>query len=86
MAMALAVAMVACQAATPKPGAKGDPGDPGAPGPAGPAGTTDNEQPMVTKPLPMVYLAMVGTGAKKMTDGLDLSKHFSEHGKSVSQL
>ena len=80
--MALAVAIVACQAATPKPGAKGDPGDPGAPGPAGPAGTTDNDQPMVTKPLPMVYLAMSGTGVKKTSDALDLSKHFADTEKA----
>ena len=30
MTMALAVAMVACQAATPKPGEQGDPGEQGA--------------------------------------------------------
>jgi hypothetical protein len=82
MTMALAVAMVACQAATPKPGEQGEQGEAGPTGPAGPAGTTDNDQPMLTKPLPMVYLAMTGTGAKTTTDGLDLSKHFSDTEKA----
>jgi hypothetical protein len=76
--MALAVAMVACESAT---GAQGDPGDTGAAGaagPAGPPGTTDNEPPMATMDLPMVYLALKGTGAMPSKTGIDLGKHFAD--------
>ena len=82
MTMALAVAMVACESATGAQGDLGPQGDPGDTGPAGPSGTTDNEPPMVTKPLPMVYLAMAGTGVKKTSDALDLSKHFADTEKA----
>ena len=80
MTMALAVAMVACQAATPKPGAKGDPGDPGAPGPAGPAGSSDNDAPMEVKPLPMLYVALGGSGATpaKTAEAITLGDHFKD--------
>ena len=76
MTMALAVAMVACQAATPK-GAQGDPGEQG---PAGQPGTSDNATPMAVMPLPMLYVALGGSG---MTPGLtaaaiDLSKYFKD--------
>jgi hypothetical protein len=78
MTMALAVAMVACQAATPKPGEKGDPGTPGEQGPKGDPGTTNNEPPMPSKALSMVYLALAGTGKMEKAGPIDLSKHFTD--------
>ena len=79
MTMALAVAMVACQAATPKPGAQGDPGE------QGPPGTADNASPMVVadNPLKNVYLALAGSGVAKMKMGIDLSKHFTDAESAV---
>ena len=76
--MALAVAMVACESATGAQGDLGPQGDPGDTGPAGPSGTTDNEPPMATMDLPMVYLALKGTGATSSKTGIDLSKHFMD--------
>ena len=80
MAMALAVAMVACQAATPKPGEKGDPGDPGERGPQGESGTPDNALPMLVKPLPMLYVALAGSGITpdKTAEPIDLGKYFKD--------
>ena len=81
MAMALAVAMVACQAATPKPGAKGDPGDPGAQGPKGDPGTSDNAVPMAVMPMPMLYVALGGSGLTpdKTAEPIDLGKYFKDN-------
>ena len=80
--MALAVAMVACEAATPtpKPGDKGDTGDTG---PPGPAGTTDNEPPMATMDLQMVYLALKGSGKVPDKKGINLGEHFSDAEKAA---
>ena len=85
MTMALAVAMVACEAATPKPGDPGPKGDPGEQGPPGTSGTPDNDLPMATKALPMVYLALGGTGPMKNTEKAptDLSKHFEDKEKAA---
>ena len=79
MTMALAVAMVACEAATPtpKPGEKGDTGDTG---PPGPAGTSDNAEPMPVKDLPMLYIALGGSGMSpgKMAADITLGDHFKD--------
>ena len=78
MTIGLAVAMVACQAATPKPAEKGDPGAQGPAGEQGPPGTTDNEPPMATNNFEKVYLALKGTGAMASKTGIDLSKYFMD--------
>ena len=79
MTMALAVAMVACQAAT--TGAQGNPGpegQPGEPGDQGPPGESANESPVFTAPTDMIYLAMAGTGAATKSDSTDLSNNFKD--------
>ena len=78
--MALAVAMVACQAATPKTGDTGATGDTGDTGPAGPPGTSDNASPMAVMPLSTLYVALGGSGMTpdKTAEAIDLSKHFKD--------
>lgn len=85
MTMALAVAMVACQAATPTPGDKGDPGTPGERGPQGEPGTTDNAPPMAIadKPFKNVYLALAGSGKMNPSGAIDPSGHFSDAEKAA---
>jgi hypothetical protein len=63
--LAVVIAMVACQGPAGPAGAKGDSGTMGAAGPQGPSGTTDNSSPMLKKPIPVVYLALTGSGAKR---------------------
>ena len=88
MTMALAVAMVACQAATPK---TGDTGDTGATGPQGDPGTSDNSPPTAST-IPNQYLvldsevkltatAKPGASAAAGNYGsveIDLSKYFTD--------
>ena len=83
MTMALAVAMVACQAATPKPAEQGEQGEQGEAGPVGPPGTTDNDPPMATMDLPMVYLALTGSGKVPDKKGINLDEHFSDAEKAA---
>ena len=90
MVAALAVAVVACQGAVgPKgdTGATGAKGETGAQGPAGetgpqgeqgPPGTSDNEPPMLKAPFKPVYLALGGTGVKRMSDAIDLAAQFMD--------
>ena len=75
MTMALAVAMVACDAAT---GTQGKPGSQGETGGQGPPGESANEPPVFTAPTDMIYLAMAGTGAMIKSDSTDLSKNFKD--------
>ena len=68
MTMALAVVMIACEAAAGKPG---DPGQPGAPGEPGEPGGVP---PSVEEPISDLGLLTTGTMA---THTIDLDKHFS---------
>ena len=79
--LAALVVLSGCQ------GAVGPAGAAGAAGPAGPAGTTgttgtpgttDNAPPTLKTPIPTVYLALGGTGAKKASDPITLSAHFTD--------
>ena len=66
MAMALVVALAACQGAVgPKgdTGAKGPKGDTGATGPQGPPGVSDNKKPVPAADIKTVYLALNGIDA-----------------------
>ena len=85
MAMALVVALAACQGAvgpkgdTGPAGPKGDQGDPGAPGAPGQPGVSGNMPPMLKSgmTLPAVYLAMRGTGMSTERK-LMLNKYFED--------
>ena len=90
--MALAVAMVACEAATGaqgEPGAPGEPGAAGDPGDPGDPGTSDNTLPTASSTISNLYL-VVGGAAKPAAPGasaaagnygsavVDLSKYFTD--------
>ena len=89
MTMALAVAMVACEAATGAQGEPGAPGAPGDPGEPGDPGTSDNTLPTASSTISNLYL-VVGGAAKPAAPGasaaagnygsavVDLSKYFTD--------
>ena len=87
MAMALAVAMVACSGAAGTPGPAGPKGDPGEPAPTTPTTPTDPTTPTepagppnaapVAKMIPNVYLALEGTG-KMLSAPVDLGMYITD--------
>ena len=84
MAMALAVAMVACSGTAGTPGPAGPKGDPGEPAPTTPTTPTTPTEPPgptgeapVAKMIPDVYLALEGTG-KALSKAIDLDTYITD--------